>query len=153
MTSRIKFLCEPTDENHSCNFNQKNWLQPELAAQHWRCVFENNFGSCLFKYAGSISNRAQLLGSGSKNPIYFAHRETHFNGTVEIFQEKATVCSEVLNRLYMLLLKPSVSNISTSFFTELCLEQPNFSEELSTDEKSLANKILQLPLYPMKHCK
>ncbi len=36
--------------------------------------------------------------------------------------KKKLLCSEVLNRLYMLLLKPSVSNISTSFFTELCLE-------------------------------
>lgn len=57
-----------------------------------------------------------MLGSGSKNSIYFARREKHFNSTVETFQEKATVCFEVLNRMYMLLLKPSVSNISTSFF-------------------------------------
>ncbi len=115
--SRIKFLCEPTDENHSSNFNyrrigfSRNWL-PNIGVVSLRKILVPVYLNLLNLFQTEPSCWVPEV----KNPIYFAHRETHFNGTVETFQEKSTVCSEVLNRLYMLLLKPSVSNISTSFF-------------------------------------
>lgn len=115
MTSRIKFLCEPTDENHSCNFNYRrigfswNWL-PNIGVVSLRTILVPVYLNLLNLFQTEPNCWVLEVKIPFILPI-----EKH----ILMVLWKPTVCSEVLNRLYMLLLKPSVSNISNSFFTEL----------------------------------